>query len=103
MSRYEAILKNPQERANIKTQYNRVIDYYNSLGGTHLEPIEDKEPLLGLLLFGYSDAERKEKDGTLAKVKKMLKKKKIKFYNVGNTASVTDNTLVALYNRFNAK
>jgi hypothetical protein len=97
MSRYEAILKNPQERANIKTQYNRVIDYYNSLGGTPLEPVEDKDPLLGLLLFGYSDAERKDKDGTLAKVKKMLKKEKIKFYNVGNTESVTENTLVALY------
>lgn len=103
MSRYEAILKNPQERANIKTQYNRVIDYYNSLGGIPLEPVEDKDPLLGLLLFGYSDAERKDKDGTLAKVKKMLKKEKIKFYNVGNTESVTENTLVALYNRFNSK
>ena len=103
ISRYEAILKDPQERANSKIQYNRVIDYYNKLGGTHLEPIGDKDPILGLLLFGYSDAERKDKDGDLAKVKKMLNKEKIKCYNIGDTGSFTDKTIIAMYNRFNTK
>jgi hypothetical protein len=103
MSRYEAILKNQQEKANIKTQYNRVIDYYNKLGGTHLNPISDKDPTLGLLLFGYSDAERKDKKGSLAKVKKMLKKEKIKHYSIGDTDSFKSKTLIAMCKRFNTK
>jgi hypothetical protein len=99
MARYEKILKDSQESANIKLQYNRVIEYYNKLGGLNIKPIEDKDPLLGLLLFGYTDADKEKR----VKVREMLTSKKIKYYEVGNTTSVTNNTLIALHKRFSSK
>ena len=101
MSRYHRILTDPDERSNIKVQYNNVIEYYNYIGDLSLPTIEDKEPLLGLLVFGYDGSiEDTEK---LNQVKQILCGAKIKHYCVGDTQNVTKKTLEAIYRRFATK
>ena len=86
------------EQDNIKTQYNRVIEYYSNLSGKNIPLIGDKIPLLGLLLVGYQN---NDKDSQKRKeVKTLLRSKNIKFKDIGDTANITEKTLLDLYDKF---
>ena len=88
----------PEEKENLKCQYNNVINYYNILGNLNIPFIEDNDPLLGLLIFGFDAADKKS-----AKMKEMisnLNSYQIKYYCVGDTKNITNNTLLEIYKKF---
>lgn len=84
------------ETQQINSQYNNVIDYYNALSGGNLPHIpQESEPLLGLLLVEFT---RSKKDTANKKaVQDMMNQASFKMYSIGNTSSVTDATLTAIY------
>lgn len=84
------------ETQQINSQYNNVIDYYNALSGGNLPHIpQESEPLLGLLLVEFT---RSKKDTANKKaVQDMMNQTSFKMYSIGNTSSVTDATLAAIY------
>ena len=87
-----------REQGNIKVQYDRVIDYYNALSGRNIPHIGEETPLLGLLLVGFKTNDKdsqKRKD-----VKKILRAANIKYKDIGDTANVTETTLLDLYEKF---
>jgi hypothetical protein len=87
MSNYEKILTDDKGNDNIKDQYNKAIEYYNTIGNLSIPEIGNKDSLLGLLVFGYS--------GTLEDIKRLndakeiLREAKIKHYCVGDMGSIT--------------
>lgn len=94
LKRYKKRLK--EETQQINGQYNKVIDYYNTLSGGNLPHLlPESESLLGLLLVEFT---RSEKDTINKKaVQNMMKQESLKMYSIGNTSSLTDATLAAIY------
>ena len=84
------------ETQQINSQYNNVIDYYNALSGGNLPHIpQESDPLLGLLLVEFT---RSGKDTANKKaVQNIMKQESLKMYSIGNTSSLTDATLTAIY------
>ena len=97
MTNYKKLLNDPEEKGNLKCQYNNVINNYNILGNLNIPFIGDNDPILGLLIFGFDAADKKS-----AKMKEMisnLNSYQIKFYCVGDTKNITNNTLKAFYKK----
>lgn len=94
LKRYKKRLK--EETQQINGQYNKVIDYYNTLSGGNLPHLlPESESFLGLLLVEFT---RSEKDTINKKaVQNMMKQESLKMYSIGNTSRLTDATLAAIY------
>lgn len=105
MERYRELLKTKEEI--VKTQYNRTIEYYNSLSGRQMPLISDKKPILGLLLVEHSENEEDIKK--IEGIQKALAEVGFGVSNIGNTESVLkdkekdsekpDRSLKRIYNK----
>ena len=86
------------ESRQIREQYNNAINYYNTLSGKCLSPIDpDSPPLLGLLLVEFTCS---AKDRSNKKyVQAQITDNGFKMYAIGNTANTTqdDRTIAAIY------
>ncbi len=92
LNRYRDRLKDEDEKANINTQYNRVITYYNALSGKNLPLIQDAEPILGLLLVDFTSCEKDQKKKRI--VQDAMKLNGYKMYAIGDTSNVTKYSIV---------
>lgn len=97
MTCYKMLLNDPKEKENLKYQYNNVINCYNSLGNLNIPFIEDNNPLLGLLIFGFNIDDKKS--DKMKKMLSILDSHQIKYYCVGDTRSITNNTLLEVYKK----
>lgn len=89
MKRYKTRIEN--EKDLINQQYNNVIDYFNKFCNKNIPHIENKTPLLALLVTEYNKTgERSEKMKT---IKQQCKENNIVFLSIGNTENVSENTL----------
>lgn len=87
------------DRANIISQYNNVIRYYNTLlKSTTIKSIpQNSVPKLGLLLVEYTSHDKEE----VKDIKTVINANGHKVYAIGDTARMTeDKTLAAIYNTF---
>lgn len=105
MGRYRKLLKINEEI--VTTQYNKAIEYYNSLSGRQMPLIGDKKPILGLLLVEHSKNEEDLKK--IENIQQALAEVGFGVSDIGNTESILkdkkkdpekpDRSLKKIYNK----
>jgi hypothetical protein len=89
MKRYKARIEN--EKDLINQQYNNVIDYFNKFCNKNIPHIENKTPLLALLVTEYDEAE--ERSEKMKSIKQLCEENNIVFLSIGNTENASENTI----------
>ena len=89
MKRYKTRIEN--EKDLINQQYNNVIDYFNKFCNKNIPHIENKTPLLTLLVTEYDEAE--ERSEKMKSRKQLCEENKIGFSQRGDTKLEKDATL----------
>jgi hypothetical protein len=89
MKRYKARITN--EKDLINQQYNNVIDYFNKFCNKNIPHIENKTPLLALLVTEYDEAE--ERSEKMKSIKQLCEENNIGFSQRGDTNLEKDATL----------
>ena len=89
MKRYKARITN--EKDLINQQYNNVIDYFNKFCNKNIPHIENKTPLLALLVTEYNKAE--ERSEKMKSIKQLCEENNIGFSQRGDTNLEKDATL----------
>jgi hypothetical protein len=89
MKRYKTRITN--EKDLINQQYNNVIDYFNKFCNKNIPHIENKTPLLALLVTEYNKAE--ERSEKMKSIKQLCEENNIVFLSIGKTKEATENTL----------
>jgi hypothetical protein len=95
MKRYKTRITN--EKDLINQQYNNVIDYFNKFCNKNIPHIENKTPLLALLVTEYDEAE--ERSEKMKSIKQLCEENNIGFLSIGNTKKATENTLEKWFNK----
>ena len=89
MKRYKTRITN--EKDLINQQYNNVIDYFNKFCNKNIPHIENKTPLLALLVTEYNKAE--ERSEKMKSIKQLCEENNIGFSQRGDTNLEKDATL----------
>lgn len=89
MKRYKTRITN--EKDLINQQYNNVIDYFNKFCNKNIPHIENKTPLLTLLVTEYNKAE--ERSEKMKSIKQLCEENNIGFSQRGDTNLEKDATL----------
>lgn len=89
MKRYKTRITN--EKDLINQQYNNVIDYFNKFCNKNIPHIENKTPLLALLVTEYDKVE--ERSEKMKSIKQLCEENNIVFLSIGKTEKASENTL----------